>query len=77
MRIQVVSDLHLEFHNLLPPAAKGADVLVCAGDLAPIGASAVRYAAEAWAEARHILYRYHNRPDSRQAGLWSETDPPF
>ena len=54
MRIQVVSDLHLEFHNLLPPVAEGADVLVCAGDLAPIGAGAVRYAAEEWAEAKHI-----------------------
>ena len=39
MRIQVVSDLHLEFHNLLPSVAEGADVLVCAGDLAPIGAA--------------------------------------
>ena len=28
MRIQVVSDLHLEFHNVLPPVAEGADVLV-------------------------------------------------
>ena len=56
MRIQVVSDLHLEFHNLLPSVAEGADVLVCTGDLAPIGAGAVRNAAEEWAEARHILY---------------------
>ena len=56
MRIQVVSDLHLEFHNLLPPVADGVDVIVCAGDLAPIGTGAVRYAAEEWAEARHILY---------------------
>ena len=29
---------------------------MCAGDLAPIGAGAVRYAAEEWAEAKHILY---------------------
>ena len=56
MRIQVVSDLHLEFHNLLPPVVEDADVLVCAGDLAPIGTGAVRHAAEEWAEARHILY---------------------
>ena len=56
MRIQVVSDLHLEFHNLLPPIVEGTDVLVCAGDRAPIGAGAVRYVAEAWAAARHILY---------------------
>ena len=56
MRIQVVSDLHLEFHNDLPQVAEGADVLVCAGDLAPVGSGAVRYAAEAWTEARHVLY---------------------
>ena len=56
MRIQVVSDLHLKFHNLLPPIVEGTDVLVCAGDRAPIGAGAVRYVAEAWAAARHILY---------------------
>ena len=56
MRIQVVSDLHLEFHNLLPPVVEGIDVFVCAGDLAPVGIGAVRYAAEEWAEARRILY---------------------
>ena len=56
MRIQVVSDLHLEFHNLLPLVADGVDVTVCAGDLAPIGTGPVRYAAEEWAEAHHILY---------------------
>ena len=56
MRIQVVSDLHLEFHNLLTPVAEDADVLVCAGDLAPIGTGVVRHAAEEWAEAGHILY---------------------
>ena len=56
MRIQVVSDLHLEHHNPLPPLAEGADVIVCAGDLAPIGQGAVRNAAEAWTGAQHILY---------------------
>ena len=56
MKIQVVSDLHLEFHNPLPPVAGDADVLICAGDLAPINTGAVRYTAEAWAKAPHILY---------------------
>ena len=56
MKIQVVSDLHLEFHNSLPELTEGADIIVSAGDLAPIGTGAVRYAAEQWAEARHILY---------------------
>ena len=56
MKIQVISDLHLEFHNPLPELAEGADVIVCAGDLAPIGSGAVRYASEEWADAGHILY---------------------
>ena len=56
MRIQVVSDLHLERRNPLPPLAEGADVIVCAGDLAPVGHGAVRDAAEVWAGAQHILY---------------------
>ena len=56
MKFQVASDLHLEFHNPLPALAEGAGVIVCAGDFAPIGTGAVRYAAEQWAEARHILY---------------------
>ena len=46
MKIQVLSDLHLEFHNPLPVLADGVDVIVCAGDLAPINTGAVRYAAE-------------------------------
>ena len=56
MRFQAVSDLHLEFHNVLPPIGEDAAVLVCAGDLAPIGTDAVRYAAEEWVEADNILY---------------------
>ena len=56
MRIQVVSDLHLEFHNQVPSLAEGADVVVCAGDLTPIITRAAHVAADAWAEAKHILY---------------------
>ena len=56
MRIQVLSDLHLEFHNPLPGLADGVDVIVCAGDLAPVETGAVFYAAKEWADARHILY---------------------
>ena len=56
MKIQVLSDLHLEFHNPLPALADGVDVIVRAGDLAPINTGAVRYAAEEWARAAHILY---------------------
>ena len=56
MKIEVLSDLHLELHNPLPALADGVDVIVCAGDLAPINTGAVRYAAEEWARAAHILY---------------------
>ena len=56
MKIRVLSDLHLEFHNPLSPVAQGVDVIVCADDLAPIYTGAVRCAAEEWASARHILY---------------------
>ena len=36
MRIQVLSDLHIEFKgNPLPPVSPDADVVVLAGDLAP------------------------------------------
>ena len=56
MKIQVVSDLHLEFHNPIPPLVDGVDVIVCAGDLAPVQTGAVWYVAKEWAEARHILY---------------------
>ena len=56
MKIQVVSDLHLEFHNPIPPLVEGVDVVVCAGDLAPVQTGAVFYLAKEWARAKHILY---------------------
>ena len=36
MRIQIVSDLHLEFGNPVPDLAAGVDIVVLAGDLAEI-----------------------------------------
>jgi hypothetical protein len=45
MKIQVVSDLHLEFAPLTLPNV-GADVVVLAGDI-DIGTKGVRFAAEA------------------------------
>lgn len=56
MKIQVVSDLHLEFHNPIPSLVDGVDVAVCAGDLAPVETGAVFYLAKEWAGAKHILY---------------------
>ena len=49
MKIQVVSDLHLEFKNPLPKLAAQAEAIVCAGDLAPVRTDALARAAEHWA----------------------------
>ena len=48
MKIQVLSDLHLEFGNDLPPLAPGADAVVLAGDIAPFHPDVVREIADAW-----------------------------
>lgn len=56
MKIQVVSDLHLEFHNPIPPLVEGVDVAVCAGDVGPVETGAVFYLAREWAEAKQMLY---------------------
>ena len=50
MRIQVLSDLHIEFNGDVPPVAGDVDVLVCAGDLHPyraIDSPATRGASDA------------------------------
>ena len=57
LRIQVVSDLHLEHRNSPPALAADVDVLVVAGDLAPSKQSwLVAGAVEQWHDAKHILY---------------------
>ncbi len=57
MRIQILSDLHLEFEgNSIPPAAPEVDVMVLAGDLAPSCTHRVGEVAKRWAGVRHVLY---------------------
>lgn len=56
MRIQVLSDLHLEHGGAIPPLAPEAEVVVLAGDLAPAKRRSVQLAARAWKDAAHILY---------------------
>ncbi len=56
MRIQILSDLHLEHGGDIPPLAPGAEIVVLAGDLAPAKHRAIRLAAEIWKDAAHILY---------------------
>ena len=57
MRIQILSDLHLEFEgNSIPPLVPGADLIVLAGDLAPSCTHRVGEIARQWAGVRNILY---------------------
>ena len=57
MRIQVVSDLHLEFGNPVPELAPAVDAIIVAGDLAPIRQPwLLGDAVDAWRGAGHILY---------------------
>ena len=56
MKIQVLSDLHLEHGGAVPPHVPGADVIVLAGDLAPYCEGLVERLRDHWAAAPHILY---------------------
>ena len=57
MRIQILSDLHVEFEgNTIPPLAPDAEVVILAGDLAPVHTRRVADIARRWAGADNILY---------------------
>ena len=57
MRIQTLSDLHLEFPgNAIPPLAPDAEVIICAGDLAPVHTRRIGDIARRWAGADRIIY---------------------
>ena len=56
MKVQVLSDLHLEHGGLVPEHQLGADVVVLAGDLAPYTKGLVAKLSEFWAAAPHIIY---------------------
>ena len=57
MRIQILSDLHLEFPgNTIPALAPDAELVILAGDLAPVVTHRVRDIARRWAGADKILY---------------------
>lgn len=53
MRLQVLSDLHLEFGEPGPPAAD-VDVIVLAGDIA-LGTGGIEW-ARTWAQGRAVIY---------------------
>ena len=61
MKIQVLSDLHLEHGGFVPEHHPAADVTVLAGDLAPCTDGLVERLGEHWASAPHILYVLGNR----------------
>ena len=49
MRVQILSDLHLEYRgNPLPPVSPDADVVVLAGDLAPVRTKRIGAVMRAW-----------------------------
>ena len=56
MKIQVLSDLHLEHGGFVPEHHPAADVIVLAGDLAPYTEGLVDQLADHWSSAPHILY---------------------
>ena len=56
MKIQVLSDLHLEARNPIPPPAQEADLVVLAGDLAPHRPNVLEAVANAWRGVPRILY---------------------
>ena len=56
MKIQILSDLHLEHGGIVPEHHPEADVIVLAGDLAPYTEGLMEQLAEHWASAPHILY---------------------
>ena len=56
MKIQVLSDLHLEHGGILPEHHPDADVVVLAGDLAPYTEGLVERVGEHWSSAPHIIY---------------------
>ena len=56
MKIQVLSDLHLEHGGFVPEHHPAADVIVLAGDLAPYTEGLVDQLADQWSSAPHILY---------------------
>ncbi|MCY4600815.1 MAG: metallophosphoesterase family protein [Acidobacteria bacterium] len=56
MRVQVISDLHLEFDPAIPPLAPDAEAVIIAGDLAPHAPGLLARVRDAWQDARQVLY---------------------
>ena len=55
MKVQILSDLHVEFGNRLPPPAPDADVIALAGDIAPYGPDVLKMVGETYS-GRRVLY---------------------
>ena len=56
MKIQILSDLHLDHGGTLPAHRPDADVIVLAGDLCPYTEGLIEMLARRWKSARHIVY---------------------
>ena len=65
MRIQILSDLHVEFDgNSIPLLASGAELVILAGDVAPVHIRRVGDTARRWGSAERTLCA----PGTRQGG---------
>ena len=60
MKIQVLSNLHLEHGDDLPVHHPEADVIVLAGDLAPYTPGLVERIRNHWAATPHVVYMLGN-----------------
>lgn len=84
MKIQILSDLHLEHGGTVPPHVPEADVIVLAGDLAPYTQGLVERLRDHWCTAQDIVYvlgnhelygaeideaRAHLAKECREAGI--------
>ena len=56
LRVQIFSDLHLEFDPAIPPLAPDAEAVIVAGDLAPYTPGLLAKVREAWRQAECVLY---------------------
>ena len=55
MRIQIMSDLHLEFGGGIP-RVQDVDVAICAGDLAPYESGLIERLRDTWWNADEVIY---------------------
>ena len=71
MKIQVLSDLHLEHGGFVPEHHPAADVIVLAGDLAPYTEGVVEHHGEHWVGERPAHPLHAREPDLSTTAMYS------